>query len=60
MPNICGNFAIEGECGTCEHCMIWGIRSGVCLAEGEKEMKDVMTEDKCDCGKYKKNEESFN
>lgn len=52
MANVCGNFAIEGECGTCEEFGIVGVCTGICCANERYE--EVMTTDKCDCGLYKK------
>jgi hypothetical protein len=47
---VCGNFAKDGQCGTCENFILWGVCSGICGENGA----DKMAEDKCDCGKYKK------
>jgi hypothetical protein len=46
----CGNFAKEGQCGTCKNFLLWGVCSGNCGETG----KDKSTTDACDCGKYKK------
>lgn len=46
MANICGNFAIEGECGTCKYFCIVGVCTGVCEAN---DYEDCMTtDDACD------------
>ena len=50
--NICGNFAKDGECGTCNHFVLCGICSGVCSFNNRWE--DKMATDTCDCGEYEK------
>ncbi|AIY85305.1 hypothetical protein U729_3101 (plasmid) [Clostridium baratii str. Sullivan] len=47
--HICGNFAKEGECGTCKHMLLAGCVTGVCEAN---EYEDCITTNKCICGKY--------
>ena len=53
MVQICGNFAKDGECGTCEHFGLVGVCLGVCC---EQDYIDKMCKEKCDCEKYKKRE----
>ena len=43
--HICGNFAVEGQCGKCKHFMLVGICSGVCSAN---EYEDRMNTEHCD------------
>lgn len=47
--HISGNFAIEGECGTCSNFILIGVSCGVCQANN---YKDCMCCDKCNCDKY--------
>ena len=54
--HICGNFAEEGQCGTCEHFMLYGVSYGVCCRP-EKEFEDRYCMDSCEHWEAEKEEE---
>jgi len=57
--HICGNFAKEGQCGTCKHFMLWGVSYGACCRP-EGEFEDRYCMDTCEHWEVEKKEEKIN